>query len=99
MGKTGEIKKPAASAPAADHAPKGNSAPLTSSSSSKSNNASAKLGCHATNCKEKDKRFNFCDEHFRQFKFGLISKTGEKVLDWERKIEHYQHWLKSQKVA
>ena len=94
----GEAKKPAAAAaPAASaehHAPKPG---LSQPSSHKS--TSAKLGCHERACKEKDVRFNFCDEHFRQFKFGLITKSGDRVVDYERKFEHYNNWLKSQKVA
>lgn len=59
----------------------------------------AKVGCQAQGCKGKDTRFSFCDEHFKQFKFGLIKKNGEPVSDFEKKFEHYQQWLKSQKVA
>lgn len=58
-----------------------------------------KVGCAATGCRDKDVRYNFCEEHFRQFKFGLITKSGERVLDYERKLEHYQHWLKEQKIS
>jgi hypothetical protein len=47
-------------------------------------------GCHAWGCKASSTRFNFCDEHFDHFKFGLIKKTGERVSDYEKKIEHYQ---------
>ena len=47
-------------------------------------------GCHAWGCKDSSTRFNFCDEHFDHFKFGLIKKTGERVSDYEKKIEHYQ---------
>ena len=46
-------------------------------------------GCHAWGCKGKAKRFNFCDEHYDHFKFGLIKKTGQPVSDYEKKIEHY----------
>lgn len=46
-------------------------------------------GCHAWGCKSKSKRFNFCDEHYDHFKFGLIKKTGQPVPDYEKKIEHY----------
>ena len=100
MGKQGtpEQKKPAAAPAGApeqhSHAPKGDSAPQA-----KKGSAGAKVGCHALACKEKDVRLGFCEEHFRQFKFGLISKTGEKVLDYEKKFEHYHKWLKAQKVA
>jgi hypothetical protein len=58
-----------------------------------------KVGCLAQGCKGKEARFNFCDEHFRQFKFGLITKMGEPVLDYEKKFEHYERWKAAQKVA
>jgi hypothetical protein len=47
-------------------------------------------GCHAWGCKVQATRFNFCEEHFDHFKFGLIKKTGERVSDYDKKIEHYQ---------
>jgi hypothetical protein len=46
-------------------------------------------GCHAWGCKAQANRFNFCNEHYDHFKFGLIKKTGEPVSDYEKKIEHY----------
>ncbi|MBY0471874.1 hypothetical protein K2X30_11965 [bacterium] len=49
--------------------------------------------CHAVACKTTPKRFNFCDEHYEQFKFGLIKKTGEPVPDYDKKIEHYQAYV------
>lgn len=49
-------------------------------------------GCHSWGCKVQAHRFNFCDEHYDQFKFGLIKKTGEPVSDYERKFEHYSAW-------
>jgi hypothetical protein len=54
--------------------------------------------CHAVGCKSPDKRFNFCEEHYEQFKFGLIKKTGEPVSDWDKKSEHYQAY-KARKSA
>lgn len=93
MGKP-ESKKPNGTAPA-EHAPKTAPAP----SAPAKGNVGAKVGCAASGCKGKDQRYNFCDEHFRQFKFGLITKSGDPVSDYEKKFEHYQHWLKSQKVA
>lgn len=54
--------------------------------------------CFATDCKSKSARFNFCTEHFDHFKFGLISKTGEQVSDYEKKIEHF-HAYKSKQSA
>ena len=62
-------------------------------------NVGAKVGCLAQGCKGKDAKFNFCEEHFRQFKFGLITKMGEPVLDYEKKLEHYARWKAAQKVA
>jgi len=47
-------------------------------------------GCHAVSCKASATRFNFCEEHYDHFKFGLIKKTGERVPDYDKKIEHYQ---------
>jgi hypothetical protein len=46
-------------------------------------------GCHCWGCKHKAARFNFCNEHYDHFKFGLIKKTGEPVSDYEKKFEHY----------
>ena len=102
MGKPGtpkEEKKPAAEKPAGEKAPAGghdHAAPKAHAPSAPKGNVGTKVGCLATACKDKDSRFNFCDEHFRQFKFGLITKHGEKVLDFERKFEHYQKWVSSQ---
>ena len=47
-------------------------------------------GCNAWGCKTPEKRFNFCEEHYEHFKFGLIKKTGEPVSDYDKKFEHYQ---------
>jgi len=46
-------------------------------------------GCFSWGCKTEATRFNFCNEHYDHFKFGLIKKTGEPVSDYEKKIEHY----------
>lgn len=46
-------------------------------------------GCFSWGCKAQAARFNFCSEHYDQFKFGIIKKTGEPVLDYEKKIEHF----------
>lgn len=59
-------------------------------------------GCYSWGCKSQSTRFNFCPEHFEQFKFGLIKKTGEPVPDYEKKFEHYQAFRArkgTQKVA
>ncbi|MGE4231832.1 MAG: hypothetical protein AB7F43_00745 [Bacteriovoracia bacterium] len=65
------------------------------SASARPGKKEAKLGCKEVTCKSGDKRAGFCDEHFRQFKFGLITKDGEPVPDYERKFEHYQAWLRA----
>ncbi len=57
-------------------------------------------GCLASECRTKAQRFGFCPEHFEQFKFGLIKKSGEAVPDYEKKFEHYQKFrLKQGKGA
>ena len=55
--------------------------------------------CHASNCKSHSQRFDFCDEHFDHFKFGLIKKNGQQVPDYEKKIEHYNAWKSSSKFT
>jgi hypothetical protein len=59
-------------------------------------------GCHSWGCKTQAKRFNFCDEHYDHFKFGLIKKSGQPVPDYEKKFGHYMAYMakqKSRKVA
>ncbi len=57
----------------------------------KGKEAAASMGhCTAKACKSSEARFGFCDEHFEQFKFGLIKKSGEFVPDYDKKFEHYQ---------
>jgi hypothetical protein len=75
---TGEIKKPDA------HKHGG------PAKAKKGQDNSAIGGCAAWGCKVTAKRFNFCDEHYDHFKFGLIKKTGEPSPDYEKKFEHYQ---------
>ena len=53
--------------------------------------------CSGWHCKSKSIQFNFCAEHFDQFKFGLIKKTGEPVSDYEKKYEHYMAYKAKQK--
>ncbi|PIU01334.1 MAG: hypothetical protein COT74_02200 [Bdellovibrionales bacterium CG10_big_fil_rev_8_21_14_0_10_45_34] len=52
--------------------------------------------CVADGCKSKQKRAQFCSEHFVWFKEGLISKHGQKPKDFERK---YTQFLAKQKQA
>src|SRR5258708_5354009 len=55
-------------------------------------------GCFSWGCKANAKAFNFCDEHYDHFKFGIIKKTGEPVSDYEKKIGHYQAYKARQGV-
>jgi hypothetical protein len=55
--------------------------------------------CAATECKSPEKRFSFCDEHFDQFKFGLIKKDGTPVSDYEKKFGHYQAYKQRLQTA
>ncbi len=62
--------------------------------------AAAAMGhCIGRSCKSKPSRFGFCDEHFDQYKFGLIKKDGENVPDYDKKLEHYQAYKKKRQVA
>lgn len=54
--------------------------------------------CKCEGCKKPEFRFTFCGEHYEWFKFGLITKQGKKVGDFERKHEHYQAYLDKQKI-
>jgi len=66
--------------------------------SAKGKNALAGIGgCVATGCKANSTRFNFCEEHYDHFKFGLIKKTGDPVPDYEKKFEHYTAYKAKQK--
>ena len=53
--------------------------------------------CKCVGCKKTEARFTFCDEHYEWFKFGLISKTGQKVPDFDKKFDHFQAYLAKQK--
>ena len=58
--------------------------------------------CQVQGCRQPDKRFGFCDEHYEHFKFGLIRKDGHQVPDYFKKYEHYITYkteLTSKKVA
>ncbi len=63
--------------------------------------AVGKTLCGAEGCKHGDARFGFCSEHYEQFKFGLITKAGKVVSDYEKKFEHYQAFKRrvAQKAA
>jgi hypothetical protein len=102
---TKEIQKPGhgdAKAGHADDAKKGEYKKAEVPASKLKGHSPLPGGCHAWGCKAQAHRFNFCDEHYDHFKFGLIKKTGEPVSDYEKKIEHYMAHKKRtgvQKVA
>ena len=54
------------------------------------------LVCTSHECSEKPKRAGFCNEHFTWFKEGLITKTGERAKDFDKK---YQHFLRRSSEA
>jgi hypothetical protein len=62
-----------------------------SGNSEKQKKAGESVGgsCTAMGCKHVGTRFNFCEEHYDHFKFGLIKKDGNLVPDYEKKLGHY----------
>lgn len=62
--------------------------------SPKSNNVvSLPVRCLAEDCSQKPKRLSFCDEHFAWFKEGLLTRSGEKAKDFDKKHQSYQKRL------
>lgn len=55
--------------------------------------------CKVGGCKSNPSKFGFCSGHFDQFKFGLINKHGENVPDYDKKIEHWNHFQETKKAA
>ncbi len=56
--------------------------------------------CKCEGCKHPSTVFSFCSEHYEWFKFGLITKAGKKVLDFDKKWEHFTaHFGQKKKVA
>lgn len=45
--------------------------------------------CKYTKCRDSVVKYGFCAGHFDQFKFGLLTKNGAHVPDFEKKIDHY----------
>jgi hypothetical protein len=56
----------------------------------KEDNVVALTRCCTDNCAKRDTRAGFCDEHFMWFKEGLITKEGNKVKDFDKKIQQYK---------
>lgn len=76
---------PAAAKPAAPKQPMGKQAPEVAAGM-----------CRGQGCKGKSDRFDFCAEHYEQFKFGLINKLGRQVPDFEKKWDHYEAYKAKQ---
>ncbi len=67
--------------------------------SNNSNNVVAigSITCCVEKCTKKSDKMNFCPEHFMWFKEGLVSKKGERPMDFDKK---YQSFLnRKKKVA
>jgi len=43
--------------------------------------------CCVEKCGKKIERMNFCGEHYTWFKEGLVSKTGQKPSDFDKKYQ------------
>jgi hypothetical protein len=52
--------------------------------------------CAVKDCKKSPQLTSFCTEHYDWFKFGLITKLGEKPIDFDKK---HQAYLKHKKAA
>jgi hypothetical protein len=65
----------------------------------KQGEGSTAVHCKVKGCKQAPSKFEFCAEHFDQFKFGLINKRGEPCMDFEKKEEQYLHWKATHKSA
>jgi hypothetical protein len=51
--------------------------------------ATSKGFCLAEGCKKATERAEFCATHFSWYKQGLITKTGTKAKDYEKKLRFY----------
>jgi len=54
--------------------------------------------CGSRGCKNDMTRLGFCEDHFDQFKFGLIKKNGEPVPDFDKKYTHYMKHLEKRGI-
>jgi hypothetical protein len=53
--------------------------------------------CEAWGCRRSSKSLDFCPEHYDHFKFGLIRRTGERALDYDKKLAQYTRSLTKQR--
>ncbi len=54
-------------------------------------------GCKCQGCKKPQAQFTFCHDHYEWFKFGLITKEGKKVPDFDKKQDHFASYVAKQK--
>lgn len=52
--------------------------------------------CSVKDCKKSPTLVNFCSEHYEWFKFGMITKNGDKPVDFDKK---QQAFMKHKKAA
>jgi hypothetical protein len=52
--------------------------------------------CAAETCTKKPQVAGFCEEHFRWFKEGILTKEGKKPVDFDKKLLNF---MKKKKVA
>ena len=45
--------------------------------------------CKYSKCRDSVMKYGFCASHFDQFKFGLLTKHGAHVPDFDKKIDHF----------
>ena len=83
------MSKPAEK-PAGEKKPEANHA--ASGGYAKAKGPSAVSGaCTSWGCKHDATRFNFCEEHYDHFKFGLIKKTGEQMVSEPTELKMVHH--------
>ncbi len=60
--------------------------------------ATGSESCKCGGCKKPQARFTFCPEHYEWFKFGLINKAGQRVVDFDKKFDHFTAHLERAKT-
>ena len=50
--------------------------------------------CAYEECSSKPKKANFCEEHYAWFKFGSITKNGQKAKDFDKKMIAFDSFQK-----
>jgi len=60
------------------------------------NAATTATKCVAEACSKKPQVAGFCEEHFRWFKEGILTKEGKKPVDFDKKLLNF---MKKKKAA